>query len=485
MNNSPMETIIMKNTTSSSSSNASSFQDSSSSSSSRNSSNSSSSKQDDDDDDVSSSSSSEEEGLDGYKPGGYHPVNIGEVYNSRYKVLSKLGWGHFSTVWCCYDSVNESKVAMKVQKSAKHYMEASKDEIEFYTFISSKEKESDNIVLLLDSFIHKGLYGKHMCMVFECMSGNLLTLIKEYAYRGLPEELVKSITKDVLLGLKNLHLTSQIIHTDLKPENILFRYLENENEKKSDDDGTESADVNKGAGDDDSKKSAEDTTESGVVESTSQTIKKGSEKKRNLSKVIKSKTSNQDKMETLSTKVSNLKITPTPSPITYVPMEAKIADLGNACFRTKHFSEDIQTRQYRSPEVILGQSYDTPADLWSMGCTVFELLTGDVLFEPKSGKGFLRDEDHLAQFQELLGKIPKKCALAGKHARKYFNAKGSLKHIQRLNYWGLETVMHEKYHYPEQKAKMIASFLVPMLNFNSKTRATAHDCLHHPWLAGI
>ena len=42
--------------------------------------------------------------LDGYKIGGYHPVKLGEVYNNKYLVLKKLGWGHFSTVWLVSNS---------------------------------------------------------------------------------------------------------------------------------------------------------------------------------------------------------------------------------------------------------------------------------------------------------------------------------------------------------------------------------------------
>ncbi|VDQ08334.1 unnamed protein product [Trichobilharzia regenti] len=38
-----------------------------------------------------------------YNAGGYHPVKIGQVYNGRYHVVRKLGWGHFSTVWLCWD----------------------------------------------------------------------------------------------------------------------------------------------------------------------------------------------------------------------------------------------------------------------------------------------------------------------------------------------------------------------------------------------
>lgn len=47
-------------------------------------------------------SDDDSEGQEGYKPGGYHPVTVGEIYESkdrRYRVLKKLGWGHFSTVW--------------------------------------------------------------------------------------------------------------------------------------------------------------------------------------------------------------------------------------------------------------------------------------------------------------------------------------------------------------------------------------------------
>lgn len=88
--------------------------------------------------------------------------------------------------------------------------------------------------------------------------------------------------------------------------------------------------------------------------------------------------------------------------------KAVVVDFGNACWTHKHFTDDIQTRQYRSPEVILGAKYDTAADMWSLACVVFELVTGDFLFEPKSGPGWDRDEDHVALMIELLGKMPRR-----------------------------------------------------------------------------
>ena len=44
--------------------------------------------------------------------GGYHPVEIGDVYNGKYKVIRKLGWGHFSTVWLCWDDRFELSIVI-------------------------------------------------------------------------------------------------------------------------------------------------------------------------------------------------------------------------------------------------------------------------------------------------------------------------------------------------------------------------------------
>lgn len=41
--------------------------------------------------------------------------------------------------------------------------------------------------------------------------------------------------------------------------------------------------------------------------------------------------------------------------------------------------------------------------MWSLACTVFELITGDYLFEPKKGKKYSKNEDHLALISELIG----------------------------------------------------------------------------------
>ncbi|KAG9331196.1 hypothetical protein JZ751_019910 [Albula glossodonta] len=118
----------------------------------------------------------------------------------------------------------------------------------------------------------------------------------------------------------------------------------------------------------------------------------------------------------------------------------------------KHFSEEIQTRQYRSLEVLLGSDYGPPADIWSVACMAFELVTGEPLFEPKGGKTFSVEE-------------------------------GDLRRIRVLRPWGLYEVLVEKYHCGLKEASLFSDFLLHMLDFLPERRATAAQCLSHPWIS--
>ena len=139
-------------------------------------------------------------------------------------VLQKLGWGHFSTVWLSKDLKYNTFVAMKVQKSAQHYIEAAYDEVEILQELDkhnydpnweeslkeywkgkdvSKENERDlsGVVQLLNSFIHQGPNGKHFCMVFEIMGVNLLEIIKRYNYKGVKIYLKKNFSLKIFFYL--------------------------------------------------------------------------------------------------------------------------------------------------------------------------------------------------------------------------------------------------------------------------------------------
>ncbi|KAL1819026.1 hypothetical protein DCAR_0415260 [Daucus carota subsp. sativus] len=477
-------------------------------------------------DDVQSETSdytSEDEGTEDYRKGGYHAVQIGDTFkHARYVVQSKLGWGHFSTVWLSWDTHKSRYVALKIQKSAQHYTEAAMDEIKILKQIAEEDPDDKkSVVKLLDHFKHSGPNGQHVCMVFEYLGDNLLTLIKYSDYRGIPLPKVKEICSHILGGLDYLHRKLSIIHTDLKPENVLLLsmidptkdptksgvplIIPSKKDKivpgsgacrevrsyNSDLTKNQKKKIRKKA-----KKAAqtcieEEPSEESVPvnESSATEVSHQDEKSNNESNEEKSTRdrstttgSNRNSQQgnqghRRGSRSARRKL------LSEIDTRCKLVDFGNACWTYKQFTSDIQTRQYRCPEVLLGSKYSTSADLWSFACICFELATGDVLFDPHSGDNYDRDEDHLALMMELLGMMPRKIALGGRYSRDFFNRYGDLRHIRRLRFWPLNKVLVEKYEFSEQDAKDLADFLVPILDFVPEKRPTAAQCLSHPWFA--
>ncbi|KAG6761810.1 hypothetical protein POTOM_035047 [Populus tomentosa] len=466
---------------------------------------------------------SEDEGTEDYRRGGYHAVRIGDTFkNGRYVVQSKLGWGHFSTVWLAWDTQGSRYVALKVQKSAQHYTEAAMDEIKILKQIAEGDPDDKKcVVKLLDHFKHSGPNGQHVCMVFEYLGDNLLTLIKYSDYRGVPLHMAKEICFHILVGLDYLHRQLSIIHTDLKPENVLLlsmidtskdprksgaplilptsknKIVAESSSSKENLNGdltrNQKKKIRKKA-----KKAAQSCAQKEASLENNADPKPTSPEDSNVDaksnedsvdeqsngSVIKDDSANTDgQKDACQTKRGRRGSRSTRQKLlAAADLKCKLVDFGNACWTYKQFTSDIQTRQYRCPEVLLGSKYSTPVDLWSFACICFELATGDVLFDPHSGDNYDRDEDHLALMMELLGMMPRKVALGGRYSRDFFNRYGDLKHIRRLRFWSLTKVLMEKYNFSEQDANDLNNFLVPLLDFVPEKRPTAAQCLSHPWI---
>ncbi|KAH8590684.1 kinase-like domain-containing protein [Bisporella sp. PMI_857] len=475
----------------------------------------------------------DEEDSEDYCKGGYHPVTVGEQFkDGKYTVVRKLGWGHFSTVWLSKDNVTKKHVALKVVRSAAHYTETAIDEIKLLNKIVQAKPDHpgrNHVVSLLDSFEHKGPNGTHVCMVFEVLGENLLGLIKRWNHRGIPIALVKQITKQVLLGLDYLHRECGIIHTDLKPENVLIEIgdveqivknfvKEDVSDKEDNRNGRRRrrtlitgsqplpsplnasfnhaelmrgypgshTSLNQMMHSEGNSPIIQDTTLrfrpvvmsgaiGGLMANSPMKEKEDEEKHKQREKTA----------DLLTREVGGISLDKDKKKTeeAYDTISVKIADLGNACWTSHHFTNDIQTRQYRSPEVILGSKWGASTDVWSMAAMTFELITGDYLFDPQSGTKYGKDDDHIAQIIELLGPFPKSLCLAGKWSQEIFNRKGELRNIHRLRHWALPDVLKEKYHFEENEAKRMAAFLTPMLELVPEKRANAGGMASHEWLS--
>ncbi|KAI6177239.1 BMA-SPK-1, isoform e [Aphelenchoides bicaudatus] len=543
----------------------------------------------------------EQEDARDYVYGGYYPVRLGEVFNGRYHVIRKLGWGHFSTVWLCWDVISRRFVAMKIVKSAENYSVSAADEIQILKECMKETNHSgkSRVIEFLDDFKVRGVNGEH---VLGC---TLLKLIMNTNYTGLPLNQVRIITKQILQGnfvnlmkllyedipgLSYLHESCFIIHTDLKPENVLVEMtpleirdmaqdmiirinsgqrpdttevcnmppemtkmsknkkkklrkrkkkqrelLEkqlyeveglnvsiNANLSQSTDqpiaskipdsilnekiapiprcsvklpvnDTNNTNNTNNSNGVDKEHEPAEEpqNDENGTKKKKKKKNKRkrknetnqagdavqaeGAEENNSTAKPkenaegAKNETDDDSDDEsplqngkftnTLSELLMNLPNSNTSQHGTD-DIRVKIADLGNACWRDHHFTTDIQTRQYRALEVIIGAGYDTSADIWSVACIAFELATGDYLFEPHGGPDYGRDEDHLAHVIETDG---------------YYGS-------QILRPWSLPEVLMQKYQWQEHHARGFSEFLLELLRFDPIRRMTATEALRHEWL---
>ncbi|KIY51324.1 kinase-like protein [Fistulina hepatica ATCC 64428] len=492
--------------------------------------------------------SKDEESPADYNSGGYLQVRVGDEFkNGRYRVVRKLGWGHFSTVWLVKDREENRHSALKVVKSAGRYAETARDEIKLLTRVAQFSPDHpgrSHIVSFLDSFTHQSPEASHICIVFEPLGENLLALIERNKKKGVPRALVKIIARQVLLALQYLHDECDLVHTDVKPENILIsipdveEHIHNElchspvpssrrvgvpvptksragvnipqsqrprrqvqifhsqplssprSQKSGFTWGSRNGSKRVGIP---MKKNIVST---GVDSSAGFSWKNSPPWKpktalKTLSNTAHSRSMSGSGMPTSrATPRSSQSDTGLPELLDNEelngepPISIKIADLGNATPSKKHYTEDIQTRQYRAPEAILGRKdWDATADIWSVACVVFELLTAEYLFDPQSqGDLFTKDDDHMAQIIELLGDFEVEAKMGGKYSRELFDHNGSLRYIKSLKPWPLKSVMMQKYLYTEQHAKALCEFLEPMLVVDFKHRRNARDMVDHPWL---
>ncbi|KAI9316989.1 kinase-like domain-containing protein [Dichotomocladium elegans] len=210
-------------------------------------------------------------------------IRVNEVLGKGdMQVIDILGRGMFGQVVKCEQIQTKKLVCVKIIKNRREYAKQGYMEVDMLQWLQYKVpvKDQHHILQLYDSFHHRN----HLCITYELLSYNLHDLLKHNKFRGLPINMVRVFTVQLLETLVLLK-DATVIHCDIKPSNILLKRAH--------------------------------------------------------------------------------------SP------EIKIADYGSAIHDSMSFSFPcMQTRNYRAPEVILGNPYTYAVDMWSLGCTIAELFIG-------------------------------------------------------------------------------------------------------------
>ena len=84
-------------------------------------------------------------------------------------------------------------------------------------------------------------------------------------------------------------------------------------------------------------------------------------------------------------------------------MNISLGDFGTHCSEDNHYDEPFGTRYYQAPEIVLMGKCSYPVDIWALGCTFYELITGNLLFDPIKDSKHSRDYYHLQLICDTCG----------------------------------------------------------------------------------
>ncbi|EAS00422.2 Serine/Threonine kinase domain protein (macronuclear) [Tetrahymena thermophila SB210] len=177
--------------------------------------------------------------------------------------------------------------------------------------------------------------------------------------------------------------------------------------------------------------------------------------------------------------------------------EVKVIDFGSSCFIHDHLSSYVQSRSYRAPEVIIGCKYDYRIDIWSLGCILAELWTGNVLFQNDNIQGLL------ARVIGIIGPFPEWMMKEGRLVQNFFTRE-KLLYMEVFEEADQSQAIGDQQDGQRQKIKtgkiqilvpkhsnlkarlrtedhLFIDFVRQCLQIDFTRRPTAKEALSHPW----
>ncbi|KAK3026040.1 hypothetical protein RJ639_042532 [Escallonia herrerae] len=160
----------------------------------------------------------------------------------------------------------------------------------------------------------------------------------------------------------------------------------------------------------------------------------------------------------------------------------KVIDFGSTAYEHQNHNYIVSTRHYRAPEVVLGLGWSYPCDIWSVGCILVELCSGEALFQTHENL------EHLAMMERVLGPLPQNIMKrVDQHAEKYVRrgrlgwpegatSRESIKAVLKLPRLQNLVMQHV-----DHSAGDLIDLMQGLLRYDPSARMTAHEALRHPF----
>ncbi|KAG5723265.1 Protein kinase dsk1 [Termitomyces sp. T112] len=419
------------------------------------------------------------ENIEEYYPGGYHPISIGDVFDQgRFRVLHKLGFGGSSTVWLARDQLEGKHRGRIVTLRAMRADVSSSNEMPELAILQKLRallppSEYVNFQTIDHHFFVQGPNGSHLFLISPLAGPSILAMSdspgRVAGSRRLRADLARKVSKQLVATVYHMH-NMGIVHGDLTTSNILFCLSPHVLEWSD----------------------AEVYSHLGDPETEEVTTRDRQPPGPHAPAV-------------LIAPIQNSKI----SHASLLQERTVICDFGQSYLPASPPSsyKPGTLLNYQSPEGRFEGRASFEADIWSLGCAIFEIRAGLALFEPILGS----DTDILRQTVEMLGRLPDPWWGAFKHRSLWFEEDGQPKSEQDQERAGLLLKSHatsirakllrigeldvrpfggdddgpmmEKHgtRLPDVEVELLTNLLGKMLRYRPEERISIQDVIQHPW----
>lgn len=375
---------------------------------------------------------------------GHYVTTFSDAFTERYVIRKLLGQGTFGKVVSAYDKETNSLCAIKIIRAVPKYRDASKIELRVLTALADYDEPNKNRCIHLRECFD---FRNHVCIVTDLLDISVFDFMRDNRFQPFPGSHIQRLARQLLKSVAFLHGLG-LIHTDLKPENILLK-------------------------------------KAGFVRVANRNLGASSIRKHNYYRPHDPKKTEPKTRNVLRDTCIHL------------------IDFGSAIFDDEYHSSVVSTRHYRAPEIILGVGWSYACDIWSIGCILVELFTGDALFHTHE------DFEHLALMEAIVGYPFPKAFVKEMISKKpsgqvsnFFNARSC-----KLGYPNKDTTTSSRHyirdtlcltdliHTSTQSAKsrseganpdgqfwdLFLDLVRKMLVFDPRERITAREALQHDW----